>query len=389
MAEADGYLQVLVANESDRPVWFDDVSYQIEPTMITQETHYDPWGLELAGIERWGSPEDEYKFQDKELLTALALYQYDFGARYYDPQLGRWHTPDPADQFASPYAGMGNNPVMGVDPDGRWVHILVGAVIGGVVNLGVKAFQGKITSVGDGFAAFGIGAVGGALTAATGGAFAASAGLSVSTVAGGAVAGSVGAAFGGPVQGIGNAAYFGDAYGPGQFLTDVLVGGVVGGVAGWIKNAKSARVGGPKIDPWGFRFGKPGGTGGLGEGQFAEFPSGNVRDASGKLINTANDGIEYLDEGLRMTEQPFADITSKTLPELQTIAKQNSELFRQLFGTNEKGAKAILDNIKNVKIPEGLSREAMQAYRELINRVGDPRGTQAIRAEILDKLLKR
>ena len=43
MAEADGYLQVLVANESDRPVWFDwaalrDVSYQIEPTMITQET---------------------------------------------------------------------------------------------------------------------------------------------------------------------------------------------------------------------------------------------------------------------------------------------------------------------------------------------------------------
>jgi len=141
------------------------------------------------GIERRGSPEDEYKFQvvrhsDKEMLTALALYQYDFGARYYDPQLGRWHTPDPADQFANPYTGMGNNPVMGVDPDGRFVHILIGAAIGGVVNLGVKAFQGKIKSVGDGFAAFGIGAAGGALTAATGGAFAASAGLSVSTVAG-------------------------------------------------------------------------------------------------------------------------------------------------------------------------------------------------------------
>jgi len=37
----------------------------------------------------------------------------------------------------------------------------------------------------------------------------------------------------------------------------------------------------------------------------AEFPSGNVRDASGKLINTANDGIEYLDEGIRSTPQPF------------------------------------------------------------------------------------
>ena len=43
MAEADGYLQVLVANESDRPVWFDwvalrDVSYQIKPSLIVQET---------------------------------------------------------------------------------------------------------------------------------------------------------------------------------------------------------------------------------------------------------------------------------------------------------------------------------------------------------------
>ena len=28
---------------------------------------------------------------------------------------------DPARQFASPYVGMGNNPVVGVDPDGEWV----------------------------------------------------------------------------------------------------------------------------------------------------------------------------------------------------------------------------------------------------------------------------
>ena len=112
-------------------------------------------------------------------------------------------------------------------------------------------------SLWDGFAAFDIDALGGALTAATGGAIAASAGLSVSTVAGGALAGASGAAFGSPVQGIGNAMYFGDAYGGGQFLTDVLAGGVLGGVAGgvagWIKNAKSVKVGGPKIDPWGSR----------------------------------------------------------------------------------------------------------------------------------------
>ena len=37
----------------------------------------------------------------------------------YDSRIGRWTSIDPARQFASPYVGMGNNPVNGVDPDGR------------------------------------------------------------------------------------------------------------------------------------------------------------------------------------------------------------------------------------------------------------------------------
>ena len=32
----------------------------------------------------------------------------------------RWLSPDPAGQFHSPYLGMGNNPISGVDPDGQW-----------------------------------------------------------------------------------------------------------------------------------------------------------------------------------------------------------------------------------------------------------------------------
>ncbi len=78
----------------------------------------------------------------------------------------------------------------------------------------------------------------------------------------------------------------------------------------------------------------------------------------------------------------------RTLSELQNIAKQNAPLFRQLFGTGKQGAESILNNIDKVKIPKGLSKEAMKAYRELIKRVPDPTGTQAIRAKILDKLIK-
>lgn len=41
-----------------------------------------------------------------------------FELRQYDPVIGRWTTRDPFKQYWSPYNGMGNNPVSGVDPDG-------------------------------------------------------------------------------------------------------------------------------------------------------------------------------------------------------------------------------------------------------------------------------
>ncbi|AZQ63928.1 hypothetical protein EI427_17355 [Flammeovirga pectinis] len=42
-----------------------------------------------------------------------------FEARMYDPVIGRWMSVDPARQYASGYVGMGNNPILKVDPDGR------------------------------------------------------------------------------------------------------------------------------------------------------------------------------------------------------------------------------------------------------------------------------
>ena len=137
------------------------------------------------------------------------------------------------------------------------------------------------------------------------------AGLSASTVAGGALAGASGAVLGSPVQGMGNAMYFGDAYSGGHFLTDVLAGGVLGGVAGgvagWIKNAKNVRNGGQPGDIWGF------GRAGKGQGvvEWGELKLSRQQD--GFDLNYANpsknrppiEGLEYLDEGLRMTEQPF------------------------------------------------------------------------------------
>ena len=104
-----------------KPVWFDDIAIQLTPTLIVQENHYDPWGLNLAGIEVQGNPEHKYKYNGKEFQEELGLNWNDYGARNYDPQLGRWHSMDPlADQMRrwSPYNYAFDNPMRFIDPDG-------------------------------------------------------------------------------------------------------------------------------------------------------------------------------------------------------------------------------------------------------------------------------
>jgi len=86
--------------------------------VIKQVVHYYPFGLQLAGIGSTGGSDNKFLYNGKELEDEHNLYWYHYGARYYDPQLGMWHSIDPADEFYSPYVGMGNNPMVLTDPDG-------------------------------------------------------------------------------------------------------------------------------------------------------------------------------------------------------------------------------------------------------------------------------
>ncbi|XP_052864247.1 uncharacterized protein LOC128270862 [Anopheles cruzii] len=69
----------------------------------------------------------DYRYTGKEWDEETRLY--DFHARLYDPELGRFFQMDPKEQYASPYVYTGNSPISLVDPDGQFAFIVAVVVL--------------------------------------------------------------------------------------------------------------------------------------------------------------------------------------------------------------------------------------------------------------------
>jgi RHS repeat-associated protein len=90
---------------------------------LLQLTHYYPGGMAMSQISTTAGSTNNYLYNGKELQTSFDLNWYDYGARFYDPALGRWHSVDPMAELGrrwSPYVYTFNNPIRFVDPDGMW-----------------------------------------------------------------------------------------------------------------------------------------------------------------------------------------------------------------------------------------------------------------------------
>ncbi|WP_175545858.1 DUF6443 domain-containing protein [Sinomicrobium oceani] len=107
----------------------------IDPATETlSENNYYPGGLLHRGYKSMVSPStnfiaEKFKYQGEEYNESLGLNLYEFDLRHYCPTLIRFHTPDPYEQFMSPYVAMGNNPVVAFDPDGGNCYDANGNVI--------------------------------------------------------------------------------------------------------------------------------------------------------------------------------------------------------------------------------------------------------------------
>ena len=121
-----GYLYIYVSNETPNiDVFFDNLQVTHIRGPLTEETHYYPFGLTMAGISSkalsFGDPGNRKKYNGIEYDSIFAVDEYEAQLRNLDPQVGRWWEMDPKVdnmEMWSPYASNYNNPILNSDPLG-------------------------------------------------------------------------------------------------------------------------------------------------------------------------------------------------------------------------------------------------------------------------------
>ncbi|MBF0618719.1 MAG: VCBS repeat-containing protein [Candidatus Omnitrophica bacterium] len=210
-----------------------------ETSTMTEKIEYTPWG-EVKSYDKYGTGPEvaQFYFTGKKLDDETGLFY--FGARYYNPKLGRFLTPDTIvqspynPQTLNRYSYCNNNPINLTDPTGHsWLSKVFskigdfftsgpGASIMQVVGVVAAPFTGG-ASLYLAYAGMALGGYQAYQTGGLGGLGIYAAGIGVSMVTAGVVNQCWGAAIGG---------FFG-----GGIMGSTLAMATVGGISGMISGA--------------------------------------------------------------------------------------------------------------------------------------------------------
>lgn len=127
---------------------------------VAQTYVYDSYG---NIVQQTGMLANPYAFTGREFDAESGLYYY--RARYYDPRAGRFIHEDPVgvNGGLNLYAYVANNPVNYIDPEGKFIHILVGAGASVATGFIISKLTGSCYSWKDALFDAGTGAVGAGL----------------------------------------------------------------------------------------------------------------------------------------------------------------------------------------------------------------------------------
>ncbi|MEA4975895.1 MAG: RHS repeat-associated core domain-containing protein [Paludibacter sp.] len=237
-----------------------------EAGTVVERYAYDPWGKRRNPAD-WTQDDTRTSwiidrgYTMHEHLDAFGIIN--MNGRVYDPLTAMFFSPDPFVQAPESwlnynrYAYCYGNPFKYVDPNGEWIHLLIGGLIGGTVNWLANGaeFTWK------GLAYFGVGALAGALGAGMG------AGIS-SALAGG----SFGAGF------VGSSAAL---TATSSFITGAAIGGGAGFSSGFTSGFGNGIIQGKKF----------------GESLWQGTYTGLIAGASGALLGGISGGIDAVKDG--------------------------------------------------------------------------------------------
>ena len=214
---------------------------------------YDPWGNRTTTRNTLSFHRG---FTGHEHLTIYGVIN--MNGRMYDPTVGRFLAPDnfvqmpDFSQSFNRYSYCLNNPLKYTDPSGEFLHLVVGALMGGMFNIIMNGTN--IHNFWQGLGYFGIGAAAGAISAGiasgvnvamTGGTFTSgfvgtATGISSTGFISGALTGAASGFAGAFISNTGNAWMEGESFTNGIWngikggSISALIGGAVGGLMGGI-----------------------------------------------------------------------------------------------------------------------------------------------------------